>query len=305
MGSSRREFVKGALGAGLTLTVAGPAAAYPLGLPPGLQLWTVKDALEANEARALEEVARIGYRELELYQLPKSPREFKKRCDDLGLRPIGCHVYLQSLDDPKTLEAAQQLGLQYLIVVFPTLRAIGTKDISNMSVGELMPLYEKISADDYRWNAEQFNRHGAAVKKAGIQLGYHNHAVDLKRFGNDSALDILIQGTDPSLVVFEMDCGHVIHAGADPVRYLEKYPRRIQLLHLKDLKAGYSVSSSIDTEEKDVNAELGKGVIDWPHLFQVAKRGSVKHYFVEHEGPMDHPPLESIANSLRYLQGFT
>jgi sugar phosphate isomerase/epimerase len=305
MGSSRRDFVKcvvGAVGAGLTLTGARPATAYPLGLAPGLQLWTVKDSLEANEAGTLKEVARIGYRELELYQLPKSPGEFKKRCDDSGLHPIGCHVSLQSLDDPNTLEVARELGLQYLIVVFPTLRAIGTKDISNMSVGELMPLYEKISADDYRWNAEQFNRQGAAVKKAGIQLGYHNHAVDLKRFGDDSALDILIQATDPSLVVFEMDCGHVIHAGADPVRYLRKYPKRIQLLHLKDLKPGYGVSSSIDTEEKDVNAELGKGVIDWPHLFQVAKRGSIKHYFVEHEGPMDHPPLESIANSLQYLR---
>jgi sugar phosphate isomerase/epimerase len=308
MGSSRRDFVKcvvGAVGAGLTLSGARPAAAYPLGLAPGLQLWTVKDALEADEARALKEVARIGYRELELYQLPKSPGEFKKHCDDSGLRLIGCHVYLQSLDDPNTLDVAQQLALQYLIVVFPTLRSIGTKDISNMSVGELMPLYEKISADDYRWNAEQFNRHGAALKKAGLQLGYHNHAVDLKRFGNESAMDILIQETDPSLVVFEMDCGHVIHAGADPVGYLQKYPQRIQLLHLKDLKRGYRVSSSIDTEEKDVNAELGRGVIDWPHLFQVAKRGSIKHYFVEHEGAMDHPPLESIANSLQYLRRFT
>ena len=98
MGSSRRDFVKcvvGAVGAGLTLNGAMPAAAYPLGLAPGLQLWTVKDALEANEAGALKEVARIGYRELELYQLPKSPGEFKKRCDDLGLSLIGCHVYLQ------------------------------------------------------------------------------------------------------------------------------------------------------------------------------------------------------------------
>jgi sugar phosphate isomerase/epimerase len=90
--------------------------------------------------------------------------------------------------------------------------------------------------------------------------------------------------------------------GADPVQYLKNYPQRIHLLHLKDLKPGYGVSSSIDTEEKDTNAELGKGVIDWPQLFEVAKRGSVRHYFVEHEGRMDHPPLEAIENSLRYLK---
>jgi len=197
------------------------------------------------------------------------------------------------------------LGLQYVIVKFPTLRAIGTKDISHMSVRELTPLYEKITADDYRWNAEQLNRHGATLKETGVQLGYHNHAIDLKRFQDESALDILIRSTDSAYVVFEMDCGHVIHAGADPVQYLKNYPQRIQLLHLKDLKPGYGVSSSIATEEKDTNAELGKGVIDWPQLFEVAKRGSVRHYFVEHEGRMDHPPLEAIENSLRYLKQFT
>jgi len=309
MRSSRRDFVmyvgSAAVGAGVGLGSVGISRAYPLGLAPGLQLWTVKDLLEANEAQTLTKVARIGYRQLELYELPKSPGDFKRRCAGLGLELVGCHVHLQSLDDPKTVDAAHALGLQYLIVKFPTLRAIGTKDISNMSVRELTPLYEKITADDYRWNAEQLNRHGATLKKTGIQLGYHNHAIDLKRFQDDSALDILIQSTDPAYVVFEMDCGHIIHGGADPVQYLKNNPQRIQLLHLKDLKPGYGVSSSIDTEEKDTNAELGKGVIDWPQLFEVAKRGSVRHYFVEHEGRMDHPPLQAIENSLRYLKQFS
>jgi sugar phosphate isomerase/epimerase len=309
MRSSRRDFVmylsSAAVGAGLGVGGVGTSRAYPLGLAPGLQLWTVKDSLEANEAQTLAKVAGIGYRQLELYELPKSPGDFKRRCADLGLELIGCHIYLQSLDDPRSIDAAHALGLQYVVVKFPTLRALGAKDISHMSGRELTPLYEKITADDYRWNAEQLNRHGATLKNTGVQLGYHNHAIDLKRFQNESALDILIRSTDPAYVVFEMDCGHVIHAGADPVQYLKNYPQRIQLLHLKDLKPGYGVSSSIDTEEKDTNAELGKGVIDWPQFFVVAKRGSVRHYFVEHEGPMDHPPLEAIENSLRYLKQFT
>src|ERR1035438_828628 len=54
----------------------------------------------------------------------------------------------------------------------------------------------------------------AETSVAGLQLGYHNHAIDLKKLeGGVMGLDTLIQGTDPNLVVFEMDCGHVIHAG--------------------------------------------------------------------------------------------
>ena len=306
MDASRRTFVRqaGAAAAFLALgsLTARRACAYPFGLEPGLQLWSVKDSLESDPAGTLRKIGAMGYREVELYELPRSPVEFKKWCDEAGLKIVGGHFYLQSLANRATIDAALQLGMHYIIVVFPTLRSMSARDISSMSVSELNPLYEKISADDYRWNAEQFNHYGALVKRDGLQLGYHNHAIDLKTFGKRSGYEILIESTEPELVVFEMDCGHMIHAGADPIAYLRKYPKRIELLHLKDLKSGYSISASIDTEEKDTNAELGAGVIDWKALFRVAAHGNVKHYFVEHEGKMAHPPLESIANSLEYLK---
>lgn len=306
MAVSRRVFL-GQIGAAATFVALGSliarrARAYPLGLEPGVQLWSVKDALESDPAGTLRKIGAMGYREVELYELPRSPVEFKKQCNDAGLKIVGGHFYLQSLANRATIDAALQLGMHYIIVVFPTLRSISDRDISSMSVSELNPLYQRISVDDYRWNAEEFNRYGALVKRDGLQLGYHNHAIDLKTFGNHSAYEILIESTQPELVVFEMDCGHMIHAGADPIKYLRKYPQRIQLLHLKDLKPGYGISASIDTEEKDTNAELGAGVIDWKALFRVAAQGNVKHYFVEHEGQMAHPPLESIANSLEYLR---
>ena len=304
--TSRREFLHHAAAAAAVVSlgsfIAFKARAYPLGLKPGLQLWSVKDALASDQAGTLRKIAAMGYSEVELYELPAFPREFKQQCDDTGLRIIGGHFYLQSLNDRKTVDAALQLGMRYIIVVFPTLRSLADKDISNMSVSELNPLYEKITADDYKWNAEQFNRHGSELQRQGLQLGYHNHAVDLKTFGGRSAYQILIESTDPALVVFEMDCGHMIHAGADPIGYLRKYPQRIQLLHLKDLEPGYGISSSIDTEEKDTNAQLGAGVIDWKALFRAAAQGNVKHYFVEHEGTMAQPPLISVANSLTYLR---
>jgi sugar phosphate isomerase/epimerase len=175
------------------------------------------------------------------------------------------------------------------------------RDISRLSVRELTPLYEQITLDDYRWNAEQFNAYGERLARDGFQLGYHNHAVDLKRLGGKTALDALIEATDPDRVVFELDTGHVIHAGRDPIQYLRAYPTRIQLLHLKDLARGFRVSARIDTEDSDTNAELGAGVIDWRALFAAAARGNVKHWFIEHEGRMAHPPMTSVAHSLRYL----
>ena len=297
----RREFVLSLAAGGLAAVWSKRVATYPLGLPPGLQLWTVKDELRANTPGTLRALSRMGIRELEIFELPASPHEFRKQCDDLGLSLVSGHFYLQSLAKQETLDAAHALGLTYIIVVFPTLRSLKDTDISDMSVQELMPLYEKITLDDYRWNAEQFNSYGQRLARDGFQLGYHNHAVDLKRLRGKVALDELIAQTDPKYVVFEMDTGHVIHAGADPITYLRRYPTRIQLLHLKDLERGYHVSARIDTEDMDTNAALGAGVIDWRALFAVAARGNIKHWFIEHEGTMAEPHMIEAKQSLQYL----
>ncbi|HEY2851500.1 MAG TPA: sugar phosphate isomerase/epimerase [Gemmatimonadaceae bacterium] len=301
---SRREFVASIGVASIGAMLSRSVRRYPLGLEPGLQLWSVGRELNNDTPGTLRELSRIGFRELELFELPSAPREFRSQCNDLGLSLVGGHFYLQSLADAKTLQAAHVLGLKYIIVVFPTLRSIKDKDISNMSVKELTPLYEKITLDDYRWNAEQFNRYGEQLARDGLQLGYHNHAVDLKQLDGRIALEVLIENTDPRLVVFEMDTGHVIHAGKDPTQYLEKYPTRIQLLHLKDLKPGFGISARLDTEEMDTNAELGSGVIDWRRFFAIAARGNVKHWFIEHEGKMDNSHMTAVARSLRFLQQF-
>jgi len=278
------------------------AQAYPLAQEPGIQLWTVQEELRGDTPGTLRKLYGMGFRKLELYTPPPSPKDYKKLLDDIGLSAVSMHVYLQSLRDDRMLEVAHALGMKYLIVVFPTLRSIKDKDISNLSVKELTPLYENITLDDYRWNAERFNEIGERLNRAGLQLGYHNHAVDLKRLDGTVALEELIVGTRPELVVFELDCGHVIHAGDDPIRLLKKYPTRIQLLHLKDLKPGYGISNSIDTEDKDTNAEIGAGVIDWPKLFFVAARGNVKQWFIEHEGPMDQSHLVAAQRSLAFLR---
>jgi sugar phosphate isomerase/epimerase len=287
------------------LTAAAAALclrANPLGLPIGLQLWTVKDELKKDFDGTLRKVAQIGYKEVELFDLPLESKLYQKwRFSDAGLNCVSGHFYLNQFSSQPTIDAARELGLKYMIVVFPTLRSMASEDISHVNFKELSRHYEKITLDDYKWNAEQFNKIGETLKKEGLQLGYHNHAVDLKKFGDVIALDELIKLTDPSLVTFEMDCGHVIHAGYNPVTYLQKYPSRFQLLHLKDLKPGFELSNSLDTELKGTDTEIGAGNIDWPVLFAAAKNTKVQHYFVEHEGKMDHPPMDAIKTSYDYL----
>ena len=128
MDVSRRVFAR-RIGAAATCLALGSliarrAPAYPLGLQPGVQLWSVKDSLESDPAGTLRKIGAMGYREVEVYELPRSPVEFKKRCDEAGLKIVGGHFYLQSLASRRTIDVALQLGMRYIIVVFPTLRSM-------------------------------------------------------------------------------------------------------------------------------------------------------------------------------------
>src|SRR5690348_10165321 len=111
---SRREFVLSVAATGLAAKVARRVATFPLGLPPGLQLWTVKDELRADTPGTLRQLSQMGIRTLEHFELPPAPRAFRKQCDDLGLSLVSGHFYLQSLANPVTIHAAHELGLKYI-----------------------------------------------------------------------------------------------------------------------------------------------------------------------------------------------
>lgn len=303
---SRRTFLSSAaLAGGAAYFAEGEIklSADPLGLAPGVQLWSVREEMQSDPDKTLRRLAAIGYREVELFETPKAPREFRKQVEGTGLKCVSGHFQLQALKNPAVIAAAEELGLAYMILVFPVLRDHQEMNLDTADFKDLVPLYEKISVADYQWNAEQLNQCAANLKRHGIRTGYHNHAIDFKPLGGALGLDTMIQNTDPGLVCFEMDCGHVIHTGHDPIAYLKKYPSRIELLHVKDLVPGFHISTTLDTEDKDTNAEIGAGSIDWKELFETAgQHRHVKHYFVEHEGKMAHPPLEALEISHNYLQ---
>lgn len=299
---SRREFIKAGAGglAGATMLGtfgAGLASAGVLGLPPGLQLYTVKDELSKDFDGTLRKVAAIGYKEVEAAgYYDKSAAEFRKSIESAGLTvPAGHHSLqelLQGLD--ARIDFAHELGLKYIVCSFPF--------VANPGRFHADKYYEEIRAgitlDDWKWNAEQFNKVGEKIKKAGMQFGYHNHNLEFRKEKGIVAFEELLRLTDPKLVKMEMDIGWVASTGNDPAAYLEKYPNRFELLHVKDIRAGKTSTEGEGTG----STELGRGTIDWKKVFAAAKRASIKHYFVEQEDPfLNMPVMEAIKVDYEFL----
>jgi sugar phosphate isomerase/epimerase len=283
--STRRQFLQtGAAVSACALMTTHPVLASPSGLPLGLQLYSVRKVLPTDYAGTLHKVAALGYREVEAAGFyGHSPAEVKAAMADAGLHCVSAHYPWAQLSTTldSILDFHKALGTEYIICSSP-----GHK--SPPAAGA----EHSFTLEDWRWNAEQFNRVGAKVKAAGFRFGYHNHTPEFVVVDGVTPYDELMRLTDPALVTFEMDCGWVIVGGSDPVSLLHKYSNRISLLHVKDFQPGVTPPHA---------AQLGHGRIDYRPIFQAAKKGKIKHYFVEQE-EFDIPWDEALKIDADYMK---
>jgi len=299
---SRRGFLTtasaSAAGAALWSSVTR-LMANPLGLPIGLQLYSVRDILPKDYGGTLAQLAALGYREVEAAGFfGHSPNEVKQAMDHAGLRCVSAHYPLRDLL-PKMDEVIQfgnDLGLQYIVCASPML-----KDPSRVKDPASRAARDSMTLDDWRWNAEQFNRIGERVHAAGIRFAYHNHTAEFRSENGTVFYDELLRSTDPAKVTMEMDCGWVVVGGKNPVDYLTRYPARFSMLHVKDFKMG---GAAYTNSEPPPSTELGRGTIDYRPIFEAAKKAPLKHAFVEQE-EFDMPPMEALKVDADYMHALT
>jgi sugar phosphate isomerase/epimerase len=289
--TSRRNFVQCASAAliyGAAFSRNVTAYAQSLKLPLGIQLYSVREQLAKDYEGTLDEVGRLGYREVEAAGFyNKSSAEVAQAMKKANLRCVSGHygmpIVRQQLD--QTIEFSKVIGAGYIIC-----SSAGKRDPSTKG---------PMTMDDWRWVADQFNAMGKKVAAAGLKFGYHNHIAEFAKTDGGVPYLELLHKTDPSLVTFELDCGWAVVAGQKPVDLLREYSSRISMLHVKDFKI--AAGDSGEGKEHKVT-ELGMGSIDYgPILQEAAKAGRIKHVFVEQEA-FDMPYIESLKVDRDYMR---
>jgi hydroxypyruvate isomerase len=242
--------------------------------PIGLQLYTVRKAMQSDFEGTLQKVAAIGYKQVEFAGLLGHPAaDVRAMLDRLGLTAPSTHVSFDSLDAgwDGVLNDAHQLGCRYVIV--PSI-----------------PGALRASLDGYRRAADAFTRGAEAAAKANLRFAYHNHDIDFAPLEHRLPFDVLLEATDPKLVGFELDLYWIVRSGQEPLRYFNRWPGRCKLVHVKDTLGA----------PQHRMTEAGSGIIDWPPLLAHARAAGVEHFIVEHDEPTE--PLASIATSFSYLK---
>jgi sugar phosphate isomerase/epimerase len=292
---SRRNFLKTtALLSASTLVPSLPLLASPFGLPVGLQLYSVRDLLPKDYQGTLNQIAALGYQEVEAAGFfNHTAAEVKQAMQSAGLHCVSAHYAYDALEPhlDEIIAFHQELGAHYIICSFP-----GFKNPS-----KLPHHAQTFTLEDWRWNAGEFNKFGAKIKAGGLQFGYHNHIAEFHAEAQVVPYDELLRLTDPQLVTFEMDCGWVMVGGGDPVKYLRKYPTRISMLHVKDFRHSEQPPSLANPPK---SAELGQGTSNYKAIFEAAGKSNIKHYFVEQE-EFDMPPFEALKIDADYMKKLT
>jgi sugar phosphate isomerase/epimerase len=301
-GISRRNFLKTGSASVAFVTACADAPwllANPLGLPLGLQLYSVRDLLPKDYEGTLRQLSAVGYREVEAAGFfGRSASDVKQAMEQAGLHCVSAHYSYADLAPhvDEVIQFGKTLGLEYIIC-----SSAGLPEGSPAKSANARVTREAMTLDDWRWNAEQFNRMGERVNAAGIKFGYHNHTAEFRALNGVVIYDELLRLTDPAKVTMEMDCGWVIVGGKNPVDYLRRYPTRISMLHVKDFKLSGAPGS--DTEPPP-SAELGRGSIDYRPIFAAAKKANIKHAFIEQE-EYDMPPMEALKIDAEYMKALS
>ena len=296
---TRRDVMRLAAWGGVGALVGRHAqAASPQTL--GVQLYTVRQQIDTNAEAALKAIADIGYKDVEV--LRGTLAKVGPLARGLGLSPISVHVDTPLItgqwDAWKFMRGAVPDGYG----IAELIRDAQTQGAKYLVLPYLMAAERGGGAPFYLQLADRLNTVGEQVKKAGLQLCYHNHGFEFEPLADGKRpLDVLMGAVKPELVKLELDVFWVSVAGADPVALIQQYAGRIPLLHLKDKAKGTAPETQESNVAPTTFTPVGAGAVDFPAVLKAAAAAGVEHYFVEQDHTQGDP-IASLRQSYQYLR---
>lgn len=269
---SRRTFI----GSAVSYMTFAPlvASARETSVQIAIQLFSVRDAAQADLPGTLQRLSEIGYKGVELAgTYGYSAHELKRMLEDAHLECVGSHISMSDL-----------LGSRFdSVVEFNKL--IGNRNLI-VAGGLAYPLG---SMGGNRFTAYFFTHLAKKAEDVGLRIGLHSHSGDFVDMGDGfTAWDHFFRETDPN-VIAELDVGNCFDDHADPYLAIQRSAGRNGLIHIK-------------ASSPDGTLLGGEGdEIDWSRIFQMCETvGSTKYYIIEQEN--NKFGLSSIEAALRCFE---
>lgn len=245
------------------------------------QLYSFRDYIKTPVGlrETLERLRRTGYEAVQLSGalaegMPAA--ELLAILEEAGMRAPTCHY------DAKSIIKATQTVIGRM------------QEIHCRHIAYPYPLWLPTGEAETVAYAQELERAALTFRAAGIELAYHNHSVELARFGSRTMLEIIYdeaENLQGELDTYWIHCG-----GGNPVQWLKRLAGRQRVLHLKDYGMIWQ-----RTEWKPGMMSVGAGNLNWEEIFAAAEFAGVEWYVIEHDGDVADP-FASFAESMQFLK---
>lgn len=268
----------------------------------GVQAMTVKDKFaELGAYETMAKLADIGYRSVEISQIPTTPDNIKamRRAQD----EKGIKVAAMSAGISPPPMGGESIATHFSKIV-GDMKAL---DCDFLRIG-MLPFDSMASLDAVLSFCKSAEVAAKKLQDHGIKLYYHNHHVEFMKFEGKRLLNIIADEA-PSLGM-ELDVHWIQRGGADPVAVIREFSGRADLIHLKDYRIGPidpaafgelakgNFKAFMEAFQNVVQfAEVGEGNIDMPAVIEAGLEGGAKYFFIEQDNLYGRDAFDCLITS--------
>lgn len=259
---------------------------------PSVQLYSVRDAVDADLDAAIARVAEIGFTQVEPYAFPSNTAQLKKALNANGLSAPSGHAGVIDVDDPSPVfDAAAELGMSTVIDPF-------------------IPTDRWQTADDVQRLAQRVNELAELAGARGLEFGYHNHQWEFtNKVDGKTVYELFVEQLSDA-VVLEVDTFWATVGGADAPALLRSLGDRVRAIHVKDGKITDDIANVLPSSESALivpealkaafenQTPAGQGDIDVSAMLAAAPNALRVVEFDAYAGDV----FDGIAQSYAWLQ---
>jgi sugar phosphate isomerase/epimerase len=269
----------------------------------GLQLYTVRDDMDADMDAALGRVAEIGYKYVEFaggYR-GRSAEEVKELLDKHGLICNSVHQAPQMFIDQGqvAVDFFKKFNVKYVAIPH-------------------YPITKLAGSEEWAASKDKFIKAARVLKAHGMKLGYHNHDFEFDKVDGKYIHDYIFSEIDNDLIDPELDTCWVHYAGINPADKIREFAGRVEIVHLKDFDCrelgggpaydlidsnGVGLKKKTREDNGFVFRPLGMGRQNFHEILTACEEAGTKLVIVEQDQTYDTPELEAARISREYLKG--
>ena len=248
----------------------------------------------SNVSQAIDDIAAVGFRGIQLrgeavQQFGARPQELR---DALARKNL---VFAVLSSGNLSIDPAREREM----IALHTSHAQFVRDAGGiyLQVIDERPKGRAVVADDYSRLGRLMTELGKRTADLGIPLVYHHHMNSTGEKPHE--VDAVLDAADPKHVRLLFDIAHYQQGGGDPVKAIRQYRSWIEVLHLKDVRAGGAVGAG-----GYEFVELGRGRVDVPGVFAALRDIAFDKWAIVELDRVPDPgrtPKESAEMNRRYL----